>query len=116
LRPIIDLFAFSYMRTCAVYDSTVKSIGFDEIRVRYRQLRRAIMRQVIEKGVVKPKLINFIKAKSRQEIPESCREAFIEDVLEDLEQLDQSRIAGLGITLQQLAQWKEKYSKYTDYD
>ncbi len=41
IRPLLDLYVFSYMRTCALYDSTVKSMGFDEIRVRYRQQRRA---------------------------------------------------------------------------
>jgi hypothetical protein len=30
-----------------LYDSTIKAIGFDEIRVRYRQQRRALIRDII---------------------------------------------------------------------
>jgi Fic family protein len=46
-RPLVDLYAYSYMRTCAAYDTTVKAIGFDEARVRYRQERRSVVRAVI---------------------------------------------------------------------
>src|SRR5262249_45098979 len=28
LHPLIDLYVFSYMRTCAMYDSTVEAMGF----------------------------------------------------------------------------------------
>src|SRR6202030_2042468 len=31
VRPIVDLYVFSYLRTCALYDSTVKTIRFDEV-------------------------------------------------------------------------------------
>jgi len=36
------------------------------------------------------------------------RAGFVEDVLEDLEQMDESRLAGLGITPEQLKEWKER--------
>ncbi|MBI3237162.1 MAG: Fic family protein, partial [Chlamydiales bacterium] len=48
IHPLLDLYVFSYMRTCALYDSTIRSIGFDEIRVRYREQRRTVVRNVIE--------------------------------------------------------------------
>jgi len=47
VRPLVDLYVYSYMRTCAAYDSTVKAMGFDEVRVRYRQQRREVAREVI---------------------------------------------------------------------
>ena len=47
VRPLVDLYVFSYLRTCAMYDSTVKAIGFDEIRVRYRKERRELIRDII---------------------------------------------------------------------
>ena len=31
VNPLIDLYAYSYMRTCAAYDATIKAIGFDEV-------------------------------------------------------------------------------------
>jgi Fic family protein len=104
VRPLIDLFVFSYMRTCAMYDSTVKSLGFDEIRVRYRSQRRAIIRTIIEKKLTGSQMIRFIK--NQKEIPTADRIEFTKTILEDLEQIDQNRIAGLGITPEQLKLWK----------
>ena len=51
IRPMVDLYLFSYMRTCTIYDSTVKTKGFDEIRVRYRKQRRTLLRDIILKGL-----------------------------------------------------------------
>lgn len=40
-------------------------------------------------------------------IPAAVRLGFIEDIIEDLEQMDESRLAGLCITPEQLKEWKE---------
>jgi len=40
-------------RTCADYDSTVKAMGFDEVRVRYRQERRTVVREDILRALVR---------------------------------------------------------------
>jgi hypothetical protein len=39
-------YVYSYLRTWAAYDSTVKAMGFDEVRVRYRQERKKVVRNV----------------------------------------------------------------------
>lgn len=109
VRPIVDLFAFSYMRTCAAYDSTVIAMGFDEVRVRYRQQRRAIIREVVSGSLVGPPMLAHIKTRTRKELPASVQSDFVEDVLEDLEQMDQNRIVGLGITSEELDSWLEIY-------
>ena len=105
VRPLVDLYVYSYMRTCAAYDSTVKSIRFDEVRVRYRQQRREIVREVILQGLVGSKIQGMIFPEAKKHIDESDRQAFIEDVIEDLEQMDESRLAGLGVTPEQLMKW-----------
>ncbi|MBF8262392.1 MAG: Fic/DOC family protein [Parachlamydiales bacterium] len=110
VRPMIDLFIFSYMRTCAMYDSTVKSIGFDAIRVRYRQQRRAIIRDIILKKLKGSAMQKFILTSAKL-IQGNDRKSFIEDVTEDLHELDQNRIAGLGITPEELAAWKHSFLK-----
>lgn len=47
-----------------------------------------------------------------KQIPPIDREAFMEDVQEDLHQMDESRIGGLGITPHQLDTWlKHKNDK-----
>ncbi len=50
--PLRDLYVYSYIRTCAAYDSTMKALGFDEKRVRYRQDRRALIREIILRDLV----------------------------------------------------------------
>ncbi|MCP5491767.1 MAG: Fic family protein [Chlamydiales bacterium] len=107
-RPLIDLYVYSYIRTCAAYDSTVKSMGFDEVRVRYRQERREVLRRVIVKGLRKNETRQFIVEQAKGLIPKAIQEEFVQDVLEDLEQIDENRLAGLGITPEQFLAWKEE--------
>lgn len=113
VRPLVDLYVYSYLRTCAAYDSTVKSMGFDEVRVRYRQERKQVVRSLILQMLVGEALKKFIDEKADEYVPTIVRADFIEDVLEDLEQMDESRLAGLGITPEQLKDWKEIKEKAT---
>jgi hypothetical protein len=106
VRPIVDLYVYSYLRTCAAYDSTIKAMGFDEVRVRYRQERRAVVRDVILQGIVGEKIRRFVEEEAEQRVPAGAREAFGEDVLEDLEQMDENRLVGLGVTVEQLKVWR----------
>ena len=108
IHPILDLYVFSYMRTCAMYDTTVKTIGFDEIRVRYRSHRRSLIRDILIDQLGNSELKEYISSQSKRLVPEKDRAAFIEDLIEDLKELDQSRIAGLGITSEQLKKWLAK--------
>lgn len=107
VRPLLDLYIFSYMRTCAMYDSTVKAIGFDEVRVRYRQQRRALIRDIILNRLAGELLNEYISSKTVELVKEEDQRLFIEDVMEDLKEIDQSRIAGLGITTDELNTWLE---------
>jgi fido (protein-threonine AMPylation protein) len=105
IRPLLDLYLFSYMRTCAMYDSTVKAIGFDEIRVRYRQQRRDLIRDIIINNLAGESLKKTISDQTLKLVKEEDRKFFFEDVMEDLKEIDQSRIASLGITPEQLKIW-----------
>src|SRR3990167_2926907 len=102
VRPLVDLYVYSYLRTCAAYDSTIKAMDFDEIRVRYRQDRREVVRNVILQAFIGEEMEKFVDAEANELVPTTVRADFVEDVLEDLEQMDESRLAGLGVTLEQL--------------
>lgn len=110
VKPLVDLYVYSYLRTCAAYDSTVKAMGFDEIRVRYRQERKKVVRSVILQELIGEKIRKFVDTQAREQVPAAVREAFVEDVIEDLEHMDESRLAGLDITPEQLKVWKKRYS------
>ena len=80
IQPIVDLYVHSYMRTCAAYDSTVKSLGFDEVRVRYRTQRRSLIRSIITQKLSGNTMKQFILSESGKIIPSSDSDAFVEDV------------------------------------
>lgn len=106
VRPLTDLYMYSYLRTCAAYDSTVKAMGFDEVRVRYRKERREVVREVVLQNLTGIELRRHVKESAHKLIPDSYQSAFTKDVIEDLEQLDESRLAGLGVTPEQLRAWQ----------
>lgn len=105
VRPLVDLYIFSYMRTCSMYDSTVKSIGFDEIRVRYRQQRRDVLRHIILNQLTGPSIKEYLSKLDIKFFKLEDQASFFEDVMEDLKEIDLSRIAGLGITPNQMNAW-----------
>jgi Fic/DOC family len=109
VQPLVDLYVYSYLRTCAAYDSTVKAMGFDEVRVRYRQGRRAVVREVILRGLVGEEMKKFVDGVAGERVPDAVRADFAEDVLEDLGQMDETRLAGLGVTPEQLEAWQDCY-------
>jgi hypothetical protein len=108
IRPLLDLYLFSYMRTCSMYDSTVRAIGYDEVRVRYRQQRRALIRDIILDKLTGETMINFITHIISTSVREEDRQLFLEDVLEDINEINENRIAGLGITADELQEWKNR--------
>ena len=67
------------MRTCALYDSTVKAIVSDEIRVRYRQQQQALIHDIILNKLAGKPLKEYISAQILQLIKEEDRKSFFED-------------------------------------
>lgn len=78
---------------------------FDEIRSRYRTQCRELVRKIIL-GELKEKDISIAAAKI---ISQTDLLFVIEDALEDLREIDSIRIAGLGITVDDLNRWKESH-------
>lgn len=105
VRPIVDLYVYSYLRTCAAYDSTVKAMGFDMVRVRYRQERRNVVREILLRKVVGAAMEAFAQKQAESLIPKDAQKDFVEDVLEDLKEMDLTRLAGLGVTAEQMEAW-----------
>lgn len=106
-RPLVELYTASYLRGCQEYDATAEAMGFDEIRVRYRGQRRQVIREVIINRLRGKAQEARISEMATQLVPTGDRDGFIEDIREDLQEISPQRIAGLGITRQQLALWME---------
>lgn len=105
IGPLLDLYLFSYMRTCAMYDSTIKAIGFDAVRVRYRQQRRNLIGHIILNKLTGESMKKYISNQTVKLVKKEDQESFFEDIIEDLKEINQNRIAGLGITSNQLKTW-----------
>jgi hypothetical protein len=108
IRPLLDLYVFSYMRTCAMYDSTVKTLGYDEIRVRYRQQRRQLIRDIILNGLTGEALSNYISSHVAEFAKEEDKAAVMKDIEDDLQEINESRLVGLGVTPDELRSWLKK--------
>lgn len=104
MNPLNELYTFSYLRSCQLYAINVENINYDEIRIRYRQTRRDIIRHIITDQLIGTAITHYLR-ESIQTIPEEHKERFLKTVNEDLTEISPQRIAGLGITLQQLENW-----------
>lgn len=109
INPLIELYAYSYLRTCKLYEASTEALGFDEIRVRYRPQRREIIRYIITHDLSKNEAQAYIQEQSAQQINKNDQANFIEDVEEDINEINAQRIVGLGISVQQLNNWLKKY-------
>jgi Fic family protein len=108
VEPLADVYAWSYRRSCQRYDTTAQVIGFDEISAIYRPQRRALVTNLVRAKVPPDKVAEWITDNFPVAIVDpQHREKFISDVLAELEHLDASRIAGLGITRQELETWQQ---------
>lgn len=104
--PLADVYAWSYQRTCQRFETTAQVVGFDEIAALYRPSRRALVAELVRANVPHYKVAEWISSHVPQNVDPPHREKFISDVLGELENLDASRIGGLGITRQELEAWK----------
>lgn len=104
-QALIDLYLYSYLRSCQYYTATVQSMGFDLLRVKYRQQRRDTLRHIILARLVAEDCEQYIVQSAKENVPDSDRAQFIENIHEDLNLINQNRIAGLGITQQQFELW-----------
>jgi hypothetical protein len=106
VAPLADLYVWSYQRSCQRFDINVQVVGFDEIAALYRTQRRALVMQLVRAKVAPVKAAEWITANVPKDVEPQHREKFITDVLAEVENLDASRIGGLGITPQELEVWR----------
>lgn len=106
--PLAELYAWSYRRSCARYDTQAKVIGFDEISALYRSSRRAAVADLVRQRIPAAKVAEWVSQHVPPGVEPQHREKFISDVRAELENLDGSRTAGLGITRAELEDWKKQ--------
>jgi Fic family protein len=106
VEPLADVYVWCYRRSCQRFDTTVQVVGFDEVAARYRTQRRALVTELVRARVLPHEVAEWITANVPNDVEPAHREKFISDVLAEVENLDASRIGGLGITPQELEAWQ----------
>ena len=83
----------------------VEVLGFDEIRVRYRPQRRRAVAHIITNLLVGEALSMYLAEVATASVPGDDQARFLATVREDLALVSPHRLAGLGVTRQQLGRW-----------
>lgn len=105
LTPLADLYCHTYLRACKIYNITMESAGnYDALRVKYRLIRREIIRNIITHKLIGPAMENEIEQRI-QAVPSEHRDKCRMDIHDDLAELAPHRIVGLGVSQRELQQW-----------
>lgn len=105
VQPLAELYAWSYLRSCKQYAVAVESLHIDPVRAHYRQTRRDIIRQLVQQGMHADIAEQFIQSEVRRIVPVEHQEKVLLDLQFEVERLAPHRIAGMGITQEELAVW-----------
>lgn len=106
VEPLADVYCASYFRTCMQYSLAAKNNVYDEIRVRFRQQRRELIRHIILNKLATQEWQSYVNTQAKKIIPADALADFIQDIHEDLELIAPERLAGLGVSKQELEAWQ----------
>lgn len=108
IKPLIDLYIHSYQRTAEKYDITAEAIGFDRVRVQYRQQRREIIRHIVIQKLHGNVMNEYIQSEVNKLVDLGDQKQFERNIHEDLEQLGPQNTAGMGVTMQEIEDWRKE--------
>ena len=83
----------------------VDVLGFDEIRFRYRPQRHRAVAHIITNLLAGEALSMYLAEVATASVPCDDQARFLATVREDLALVSPPRVAGLGVTRQQLGRW-----------
>ena len=106
VEPLADVYVWCYRRSCRRFDTNVQVVGFDEVAALYRTQRRALVTKLVRAKVPPDEVAEWITANVPNDIEPQHREKFVSDVVAEVDNLDASRVGGLGITPQELEAWQ----------
>ncbi|MBU2709281.1 Fic family protein [Zooshikella marina] len=109
IRPLAELYVYSYLRSCTQYSVVTEAMGIDTMRVLYRETRRRLISQVVSSKLVGSQLKRCIEQFTQEEIPIEHQAKFMADVVFDLNNLQPFSISGMGISQRELEEWKVLY-------
>ena len=87
------------------------AVGYDAIRIKFRNERRKILREILLKQLHGADIEAFIRDALISTVDPSYIDAVMEDLHEDLAEIGPHSIAGLGVTTDDLKKWLHKQNK-----
>lgn len=106
IKPLAELYVWSYLRSCKLYSATAEAIGIDPLRVQYRQTRRNLIRDIVQQSLHGSVMDNHIQQQTDQLVPPEHQEKFLQDLHTDLDNLAPYTIAGMGFSRNELEIWQ----------
>ena len=103
--PLAELYTWSYVRSCEHYNAQADSLGIDTLRVQYRGPRRALITEIVRGNLHGDAQATQIEVFVNRHIEAAHREKFLADLQFDLDALAPHRVAGMGITPDELTVW-----------
>lgn len=101
-----DVFLWAYERSTARYSALRQSLGEPDVfRLKYREKMRALIFEIVSKGLNYKKTIHLIDVKA-DEIIKSDRKKFKEAIETELMSLHSGNIARYNIRLSEFVNWK----------
>ncbi len=104
---LAELYTWSYLRSCKQYQVSSEALGIDIIHVRYRDLRRQLIAQIIHEKIIGDAIQPVIEAYAQQHVPSEDFAAFIENVTQELAHLELFKLFGMGISDQEFLAWRQ---------
>jgi len=107
VRALAELYTFSCLYTAREYNLLIESMGFNEARIRFRTELRGMLREIILKKLTRKHLQYYIESYVLSNIPKAFQVECMNLIREDLKNMGPERIVGLGISRQELEEWRQ---------
>jgi hypothetical protein len=104
---LAQLYVQTYEQDCQHFRAGQQSACADTVRIRYRQQRRHLIRDITSKPGAIDSFKHYISNWASHHIPETQRHAFIQETINDLARLAPFNLAAFGITDEQWQQWRQ---------
>lgn len=107
ISGLVKLFVTTYEQDCSHFKAGQQSASTDTVRIRYRQQRRHLIREIISQPGGIESFKQFISHWAHNQIPSTQREAFIQETINDLARLAPFNLAAFGITDEEWQRWRQ---------
>ncbi len=110
IELLSDVFIWAYERSCSRYSAARQTLGDpDPLRIRYRDLRKAIVFLIVSKCLDKTSAIDLIRTKAKEFVSRTDQMRFIELVETELMGLHKGNIARYHLRPSEYDAWQKTW-------